>query len=662
MWQELADNPVARIVAVVGAAVETAPPPWLAVRVHCGGPQATLRPVQEAIRRIDALTGERAAWSAGRIRRGLRGVLLGEHGESGIGAMVAALNRLADDEQPRAIIFERVELADRATIGLLRQLSEYPGWLRPVLVLTFSREPTGGDLAVILANAERYGPAEVPAPSVSLEPMPAEARRILRAAAVIGAGFELSLLSELLELDPIRVLEGLQAAHDAGAALEDLGEGRFQMDPVLAGELVDELLPALRQAWHHRLAALIHPPEARVPVMPPMGETVDVEPEGEVAALEPDVVDVEPVRVERPPQDTGRARAAAHLGAAGEVAAAVEEYLAAVGEVEPVATLSAVSWGEEALALVGALLPERTDLTRRIHTELGRIKLAGCSPHGSFSLDDALADLEAARALVDARTPPDQHAEILTLLAAAWYDRGDAGSLEQALTGLTEAMRIRTESGDAIGAARLLNEQAAVWIRIGDPVRASGLLRESRRLFSRLTHPDATIERAETDHILARLPLHVQPRPGSEAAAIQRSLEHAADAREAYERLGNLREVARLDETIGRLELTRGALSAARTALQSAIATQRRLGELTGLARSTSAMAEVLRLSGNIDDALALLRTSIQLNAARGSIIGLQYNREALAALSGQPGHEEVSAILDQAEAMLGTPGGVGVQ
>ncbi|MFT5680875.1 MAG: tetratricopeptide (TPR) repeat protein [Myxococcota bacterium] len=667
MWQELTDNPVARIVAVVGAAVETAPSPWRAVRVHCGGPQSTLRPIQEAIRRIDTLTGERAVWSAGRLRRGLRGTLLGEQAESGLGAMVASLNRLSQGDTPRAIIFERIELADAATLGVLRQLTDHPGWLRPVLVLTLAQEPTDAVLSAILANAERDGPAVAEPEPVTIASMPAEARRSIRAAAIIGAGFELSLLSELLELDPIRVLESLQAAHDAGVILEDLGEGRFQMAPEVAAALTTELLPSLRQAWHHRLAALIHPPEDRVLVSPPMGETVDVEPEGEAKLAELDVVDVEPVSIERTvevaaPQDTGRARAAAHLGAAGEVVAAVEEYLAAAGEVEPIATHSAVAWGEEALALVAALMPERTDLLRRIRTVLGAIKLAGCSPHGSFSLGDALADLEVARSLLDARTPPDQHADLLALLAAAWYDRGDSASLKLALSGLTGAMKIRSESGDVIGAARLLNEQAAVWIRIGDSARASKLLRESRRLFSRLSHPDAAIERAETDHILARLPLHARSRAGSADAAITRALEHAAEARQGYARLGNIREIARIDETVGRLELSRGALSAAKTALESAITTQRRIGELTGLARSTSAMAEVLRLSGRAEEALALLTTSIQLNAARGSILGLRLNREGLAALSSQPGAASVRSILDQAEAMVGTPGGGGVQ
>ena len=103
--------------------------------------------------------------------------------------------------------------------------------------------------------------------------------------------------------------------------------------------------------------------------------------------------------------------------------------------------------------------------------------------------------------------------------------------------------------------------------------------------------------------------------------------------------------------------MSRGSLAAAKSALESALAVQRRIGELTGLARSTSAMAEVLRLSGRAVEALALLKTSIQLNVTRGSVIGLRYNREALLALDEQPGAEKVRAILERAEAVLGTSG-----
>ena len=461
------------------------------------------------------------------------------------------------------------------------------------------------------------------------------------------------------------MLEGLQDAHDAGVVLEDLGEGRFQMRPRAAQQLTAELLPSLSRQWHQRLAALIHPPEHRVPVMP-RGDTVDVEPEEDTPQTL-DVVDVEAEVVERilevaPPRDSGRARAAAHLGAAGEAAAAIEEYLAAVTEVAPVAVSGAVAWGEEARVLIETVMPERTDLMRRVCVELGRMKLIGCSPHGAFSLEAALTDLEAARSLIDDATPAPQRADIHTTMAAALYDRGDAASLEQALSSLTLAMQCLSQSGDPVGAARLLNEQAAVWIRIGDPVRASALLRESRRLFGRLSHPDAAIERAETEHLLARLPFHVPTRSGSKDTAIQRALEHAGDARQGYKQLGMIREVARLDETIGRLEMTRGSLTEARTALQSALTIQGRIGDRAGLARSTSAMGEVMRLSGKTGPALELLKTSIDLNAARGSVVGLQYNRTALADFVGLSGVEMVQAILERAEAMLGTSGSSGVQ
>ena len=78
--------------------------------------------------------------------------------------------------------------------------------------------------------------------------MPAAARRVIRAAAVIGAGFELDLLCQLLEQEPIPVLAGLQDAHDAGVFLEDLSDGRFQMDPRAAAQPSPELRTSLAQA------------------------------------------------------------------------------------------------------------------------------------------------------------------------------------------------------------------------------------------------------------------------------------------------------------------------------------------------------------------------------------------------------------------------------
>jgi hypothetical protein len=75
------------------------------------------------------------------------------------------------------------------------------------------------------------------------------------------------------------------------------------------------------------------------------------------------------------------------------------------------------------------------------------------------------------------------------------------------------------------------------------------------------TNPDGWIaieEMAETDHLFARLLLHVQMRPGREAEAYAMGQEHAQAAAQAYQRLGQPQKLARAWESLGRIELQRG--------------------------------------------------------------------------------------------------------
>jgi tetratricopeptide (TPR) repeat protein len=203
-----------------------------------------------------------------------------------------------------------------------------------------------------------------------------------------------------------------------------------------------------------------------------------------------------------------------------------------------------------------------------------------------------------------------------------------------------------------------------VYIRLGDPVRATNLLTQSRELFENRwrNNPNDRIaaeELAETDHLLARLPLHAQRRPGREAEASALGLEHAQAAEQVYQRLGQHHKLARVWETIGRLELQRGQLQTAQERLSAALNLQQRLGDVTGLARSTAALADLCVRTDRLSDALALLADSITLNFEKGSPLGLAFNRRALDALTATvartpgPGADNVRSALTEVESRL---------
>jgi tetratricopeptide (TPR) repeat protein len=265
--------------------------------------------------------------------------------------------------------------------------------------------------------------------------------------------------------------------------------------------------------------------------------------------------------------------------------------------------------------------------------------------------------------------------------AGICYELGDPASLEGALAELTDVSRRLLGAGEPLLAACLLNDQAAVYVRLGDPVRATHLLEESRKLFEgRLrVQPNETVaveELAETHHLLARLPLHAPIRPGREADAYAMSLEHLRAAEQTYQHLGQHLALARVWETMGRIELQRGQPAAAQERLSAAVTLQRQLGDVIGLARSTAALADMYSNMGRLGEALSLLADSIGLNFEKGSPVGLAVNRRALegivhAAVQAQgPEAErlqnavaEVEHRLGQAESVLGRvelPGGEG--
>ena len=392
---------------------------------------------------------------------------------------------------------------------------------------------------------------------------------------------------------------------------------------------------------------------------------------------------VAPHRMADRPASPGRptvdqTRAASHLQAAGQTEAAVERYLAAVHEATAYGDARrAYSLVEQALQLLDEIPTSnrRALLRTQLWIEKGRLQWHGALLGSPFSLQGALASLETAESVLPPEAPAEVVGYLATVTAGVCYDLGTLEALQRALEILTVSSRRLLSASEPLLAARLLNDQAAVSIRLGDPVRATYLLSQSRELFERRQHTNpndtmASEELAETNHLLARLPLHAQLRPGREQEASTLALEHARAAEKTYERLGQPQPRARVLETMGRLELQRGQLQAAQEYLSAAFAQQRQIGDIIGLARSTAALGELCVRTGRLDEAVALLSESVTLNFEKGSPLGLAFNRRALDALvhATTQGHgpdtekfraalQEVEERLAHAEVVLGRLG-----
>lgn len=335
------------------------------------------------------------------------------------------------------------------------------------------------------------------------------------------------------------------------------------------------------------------------------------------------------------------ARAARHLAAAGDADAAIERYLRAMQRAaEAAAYPQAVAHARAALSLLDRQPPSESRRVVRVQLLLdtGRVLWHGAGPDDSFTLQGALRTLESARTSLHAGDPAELVAEVSVAIAGILYEIGDIESLSRALTELSSASRVLSDAGEPHAAARLFNDQASVYIRMGDPVRAAHLLTESRAIFekSAKTDPVAMIEMAETDHLFARILLHVPARPGKEQDALSLGLDHAIASERAFRRIGAPREVGRVLETMGRIEERKGRLARAAERITAAVQLQESIGDVVGLARSTEALARVMAAGGQFREALNLLADSIVLNFEKGSPLGLAYTRRAL---------EEIAAI-----------------
>jgi len=374
---------------------------------------------------------------------------------------------------------------------------------------------------------------------------------------------------------------------------------------------------------------------------------------------------VVPARLDDPLVD--EVRAAEHLRLAGDVDAAAQHLCEAARQAADMgAPQAAAQHANGALELLNTLPPSagRRQLKVMALIELGRQQWQSAGYELGFTLSQALATLELARAELDPDVPAPLAAELAQAIAGVCFDLGDPASLERALAELTSARQILASSGDSIGAACLLNDQGAVLVRMGHPGRALQLLRESRQMFDAPAQDDQVglRELAETELLFARLPLHAQMRAGREQEGFTMGLDHALAAERAYHELGEARELGRVWETMGRLELRRGRIEPARQRLEAAAEVQTQLGDLTGLASTTEALSEVLALCGRDAEAVSLLRDSIVFNRDKGSPLGITGNRRAYTALAarlaGQPQHQaglqEAAILLSAGERELG--------
>lgn len=650
------------------------PPDLRLVRISCRGAGQPLQPIVEAQELVGGPDGL-LDLAAERMRAGLRRRILGEDAPVDRGAaLMEALNHAPPGT---VLLLEDLEHADVATLAWVGRVVDHPGRLQVPLLLGFGARPTGGEAAAIFQRL----PSVTLNTSAGKEPMrlptlPSPVLQVLRLLALAGPRADVELLAEVGEWPLREVLWALQEAVDAGVSLSDLGQGEVELSDDLQTQLQKGILPSLEGYWRRRIAAVLSaqhaPPSPVAPAVEADGphRVVDgaaaAAPATTPRAATPAPGNVgyverrKPVAKARVFRGTRRhaGRAAGHLAAVGELEGAARPYLIACQQAAARgAATDALELGARALQVLRRL-PQAAALRAEVGMELARVQWELAVP-GVCTLTEALATVQ--QALVDLGDHGGElHARLLTVRAGIRYEIGDSASLEGALEDLTAATRLLQVAGDVQAAARLLNEQAAVWIRMGDPVRATWLLRESLQIYDqqRQSDPRAAAEWAETQHLLARLPLHVQARENQQEEALLRALEHALAAEGVWRELGATRELARVWDTRGNLLLRQGKVHMAGESLRRAAQAQRSLGDVVGMAISMGGLAEVEAREGRPEVALLLLSDSMALNLEKGSRVGLTYNRRALTRLEPElrsaPSFAAVVAALNQAEKEAG--------
>lgn len=664
VWERLRAG---RHVAVTGPEQVPPPPTDLhLLRVNCAAPWTTTGPLEEALRQIERLLGSDAPALPRASTRASFPPLADAPGQTFLGSLVAACNRLADwDEGRAALCLEAVDLADPDTLTTLTNLLTKPGWLRLPLLLTVREadaDPARELLTALRAAAGTEALLEIaPQPDTAKRfdwrHLPAEVYWVLRAGALIGAEFDAALVARLLDEDTAVILNRLQTAADAGAPLTDLDDGRFSLGPATA-ELRAGLLPSVADFWHRRLGALLAErdaapppadaaaqPEPPAPVARPSVAEL-LQPEPKVQPPPPRQPSVGPALTspaEAPPADLhDQVRAAGHLHAAGETEEAAVQYLSAARQlIERGNTRRAMLATQQALRLLDGLpnSPRRAQLRVELLLQTAVAQSRGYGYGETFSLAQALETLRAAKAALPDAAPAELIGRLAAATAGVCYDLGDEASLHQALADLDHAGRRLAAAGRPVAAAALLSDRATILLRLGDMLQAGRLLAEAQamleqRLAQGTTDESALAVLAQVHHALARLTLHAGAGEDGRRQLYQAGLEHAASAEQGYQQLHRQYELARVEETAARLETRLGRYRAAQERLSRALTVQHRLRDITGMARSCAALADLQLTNGQPDQALALLADSVALNAEQGSPVGLAFNRHSLNALA----------------------------
>jgi tetratricopeptide (TPR) repeat protein len=367
-------------------------------------------------------------------------------------------------------------------------------------------------------------------------------------------------------------------------------------------------------------------------------------------------------------------RAAQHLRAGGKQQEALESFLSAAQQASSRGdTLAGMQAIQEALDVITTMPRTTHRAIQEAHTlaEMARLKWHGATAGQTYTLQDALDTLLQAQHALPAVSPLPIRAQIAALFAGMAHDIGELGLITEAQRELAEVSRQLLSAEEPTLAARLLNDQAALYIRLGDPLQASQLLYHSRELFQGLLqeHPEQSqlaVELADTEHMLARLPLHARIRPSREYEALTMALGHARSAAKIYEALQTPRALGNTLTTIGKLELGREQDREAEAYFFRAVRLQQQTGDWTGLARTSAALADLFLTRGKYPQALQCIRESAILNMEKGAPIGIAFNRRDFAQLRTQLAKHselplslhrqmtEVEQLLAHAERVLG--------
>jgi hypothetical protein len=241
------------------------PPGWAALRVRCEPGALPLTPLREAaVRALQWIGEEHTIDSVGMMRVGD-----GAKPE----ALARAVNRLAAKTPAGcALLLEHVDHADHDTLALLRRWLSMPGSLRMPVVLGFTDDPLSGEAQALFDTARELGAVEVaantpPTPALAagalhdaewaavLHALGSDELMTLRAAAVLGARFDVPTLAAVRELGSIKTLELLQRARDLGAPIDDDGHEGLRMPDGLMRALRASVLPSLARLWQQRATA-----------------------------------------------------------------------------------------------------------------------------------------------------------------------------------------------------------------------------------------------------------------------------------------------------------------------------------------------------------------------------------------------------------------------